>query len=94
VLGTVLGYLSAVRVEAEPGDLSQDVTRTGNIIRKNRFRSGAMASSEWTCSVRVVRDTPEADYSETGVITMRRIVYCPRIAVSPFRCILSVSYFK
>jgi hypothetical protein len=51
-----------------------------------------MAASEWTRSVRAVRDTPVADYSVPGVNTMRRVVYSPPIAVSPFLLVLSVSY--
>jgi hypothetical protein len=53
-----------------------------------------MAPSEWTRSVRAVRDTPVADYSAPGLNTMRRVTYCPPIAVSPFLLALSVSYFK
>jgi len=53
-----------------------------------------MAPSEWTRSVRAVRDTPVAVYSVPGVKTMRRVTYRPPIAVSPFLLALSVSYFK
>jgi len=53
-----------------------------------------MAPSEWTRSVRAVRDTPVADYSAPGVNTTRRVAYRPPIAVSPFLLALSVSYFK
>jgi hypothetical protein len=63
-------------------------------ISKNHFRPGGMAASEWTRSVRAVRDTPVADYSAPGVITTRRVAYRPPIAVSPFLLALSVSYFK
>jgi len=63
-------------------------------IRKKHFRPGGMASSEWTRSVRAVRDTPEADLSAPGVNTTRRVAYRPTIAVSPFLLALSVSYCK
>jgi len=53
-----------------------------------------MAASEWTRSVRAVRDTPVADYSAPGVNTTRRAAYRPPIAVSPFLLALSVSYFR
>jgi hypothetical protein len=51
-------------------------------ISKKHFRLGGMPVSEWTRSVRAVRDTPVADYSTSGVNTMRRIVYRPPIAVA------------
>jgi hypothetical protein len=63
-------------------------------ISKNIFRSGGMAPSEWTRSVRDVRDTPVADYSAPGVTTTRRVVYRPPIAVSLSLRVLSVSYIK
>jgi len=50
--------------------------------------------SEWTRSIRAVRDTPVADYSAPGVNTTRRVAYRPPIAVSPFLLALSVSYFR
>jgi len=49
-----------------------------------------MAPSEWTRSVRAVRDTPVPDYSAPGVNTTRRVAYCPPIAVSPFLLTLLV----
>jgi len=55
-----------------------------NCISKKHFRPGGMAPSEWTRSVRAVRDTPVADYSAPGVNTMRRVAHRPPIAVSPF----------
>ena len=63
-------------------------------ISKKHFRPGGMAPSEWTRSVRAVRDTPVADYSVPGVKTTRRVTYRPPIAISPFLLALSVSYFK
>jgi hypothetical protein len=61
----------------------------------NKFlRPGGMAASEWTRSVRAVRDTPVAEYSAPGVNSTRRIPYRPLIAVSTFLHVLSVSYFK
>ena len=63
-------------------------------ISKKIFRWGGMVPSEWTCSVRAVRDTPVADYSAPGVNTTRRVVYCPPITVSLSLRVLSVSYFK
>jgi hypothetical protein len=53
-----------------------------------------MAASEWTRSVRAVRDTPVAEYSAPDVNTTRRVAYRPPIAVSPFLLALSVSYIK
>jgi len=53
-----------------------------------------MTPSEWTRSVRAVRDTPVADYSVPGVKTTHRVTDRPPIAVSPFLLALSVSYFK
>ena len=53
-------------------------------ISKKRFRPGGMAPSEWTRSVRAVRDTPVADYSAPGVNTTRRVAHRPPITVSPF----------
>ena len=49
-----------------------------------------MAQSEWTCSVRAIRDTTVADYSAPGVNTTRRVAYRPLIAVMPFLLALSV----
>jgi hypothetical protein len=46
-----------------------------------------MRASEWTRSVRAVRDTRVADYSAPGVNTTRRVVYRPPIAVSVHACI-------
>jgi hypothetical protein len=63
-------------------------------ISKKYFRQGAMAPSEWTRSVRAVRDTPVADYSAPGVNSTRRFPYRPLISVSPFLLVLSISYFK
>jgi len=53
-------------------------------ISKKHFRPGGMAPSEWTRSVRAVRDTLVADYSEPGVNTMRRVAHRRPIAVPPF----------
>jgi len=63
-------------------------------ISKKHFRPGGMAPSEWTRSVRAVRDTPVADYPAPGANTTRRVAYRPPIAVSPFLLALSVSYCK
>jgi hypothetical protein len=65
-----------------------------SIISKKYFRPGGLAPSEWTRSVRAVRETPVADYSAPGVNSTRRVPYRPLIAVSPFLLVLSVSYFK
>ena len=53
-------------------------------ISKKHFRPGGMAPSEWTRSVRAVRDTPVADYSAPGVNTTRHVAHRPPIAVLPF----------
>jgi len=63
-------------------------------ISKKYFHPGGMAPSEWTRSVRAVRDTAVADYTAPGLDTMRRVSYRPPIAVSPFLLALSVSYTK
>ena len=53
-----------------------------NHISKKHLRPGGMAPSEWTRSVRAVRDTQVADYSVPGVNTMGRIAHRRPIAVS------------
>ena len=63
-------------------------------ISKKHFHPGGMAPSEWTRSVRAVRDTRVADYSAPGVNTTRRVAYRPPIALLPFLLALSVSCFK
>jgi len=63
-------------------------------ISKKHFRPCGMALSDWTRSVRAVRDTLVAGDSAPGVNTMRRVAYHPAIAISPFLLALSVSYFK
>jgi hypothetical protein len=50
-------------------------------ISKKHFRPGGMAVSEWTPSVRVVRENPVVVYSAPGVDTTRRVPYRPPIAV-------------
>ena len=59
-------------------------------ISKKHFCPSGMALSEWTRSVRAVRDTPVADYSVPGVNTTHRVAYRPPIAVLPFLLALSV----
>jgi len=56
----------------------------GQNISKKHFRPGGMAPSEWTHSVRAIKDTPVADYSAPGVNTTRRVAHRRPIAVSPF----------
>jgi hypothetical protein len=63
-------------------------------ISKKLFRPGAMATSEWTRSVRAVRDIPLAAYSAPGIKTLHQVAYRPPNAVSLFLLALSVSYFK
>jgi hypothetical protein len=53
-------------------------------ISKKHFRPGRMAVSEWTRSVRAIRDTPVADYSAPDVNTACQAAYCPPIAVLRF----------
>ena len=70
-------------------------TKTGGIatscyISKRHFRPGGMAPSEWTRSVKAVRDTPVADYSAPGVNTRHRVAYRPLIAVLPILLALLV----
>ena len=59
-------------------------------ISKKHFCPGGMAPSEWTHSVRTVRDTPVVDYPARSVNTTRRMAYRPLIALSPFLLALSV----
>ena len=63
-------------------------------MSKTYFRPGGMASSEWTRSVRAVRDTPVADYSAPGLNSTHRVTHRPPIAVSPVLLALSVTCFK
>jgi hypothetical protein len=63
-------------------------------IRKQYFRPGGMAPSEWTRSIRAVRDIPVADYSAAGVNATRCVSYRPLIAVLLFLLVFLVSYFK
>jgi len=72
----------------------KDSAALPNDISKKYFRPGGMAPSEWTRSVRAVRDTLVADYSAPGLNTTHRVAYRPPIAVSPFLLALLVSYFK
>jgi len=77
---------------ADPNKLRDD--DYVHFIRKKHFRPGGMAPSEWTHSVRAVRDTPVADYSAPGANTTHRVAYRPPIAVSAFLLALSVSNCK
>jgi len=61
---------------------------------KKYFHPGGMARSDWTRSVRAVRDTPVADYSTPSLNTTRHVAFPPPRAVSPFLFALSVSYCK
>jgi hypothetical protein len=65
-----------------------------NLISKKHFRLARLAGTEWTHSVRAVRDTPGLHYSATGVKTTRGVAYRPPIAVPPFLLALLLSYFK
>ena len=73
---------------------SHGTTQLKSNISKKLFRPGGMARSEWTQSIKAVRDIPVAAYSAAGANTTRRITYCPPIAVSAFLLAQSVSYFK
>jgi len=53
-------------------------------IGKKHFCHGRMAESEWTHSIRAVRDNPVAAYSAPDVNTTHPVAYHPPIAVSPF----------
>jgi len=63
-------------------------------ISKNHFHPGGVAMSDWTRSVRAIRDTPIADYSAPGANTTCHVAYRPLITLSPFLLALSVSYCK
>jgi len=62
-------------------------------ISKQQFHPGGMTASEWTRSVRAVRNTPVADYSVPSANTTHHGGYRPPIAVSPFLPALSISYY-
>jgi len=80
----------AVTVNVNP-----EFSSEGNLnIKKKKISLGGMAQSEWTYSVRAVRDTQLADYSGPGVNRTRRVVYRPTIAVSVCLHVLMVSYCK
>ena len=64
------------------------------VISKKHFRMGGMAPSEWTRSVRGVRDTSVADHTAPGIKTTRCVTYRPPIAVLPFLLTLSFSCFN
>jgi hypothetical protein len=64
------------------------------VVSKEKFRAGRMAPSEWTRSVRAVRDTRVADYYATNVNSAVRFPYRHLITVSSFLLVLSVSHFK
>jgi len=68
--------------------------KPASVFSKIKFRSGGSAPLEWTRFTRAVRDPPVADYSAPRVKTTRHLAYHTPIAVSPFRLVLSVSYFK
>ena len=70
------------------------IFKTHVSISKKHFRLGGMAESEWTRSVRAIRDTLVADYSTPSVITTHRIAYRPPIGLSQVLSALSVSYCK
>jgi len=63
-------------------------------ISKKHFHLGGITPSEWTHSIRTVRDSLVADYSSPGVNTRHHVAYLPPIAVSPILLALLVSYFK
>ena len=63
-------------------------------ISKKHVRPGGMAPSEWTISVRAVRDTLVANYSAPVANTTRRVAYRPPIGISPVLRAPSVSYWK
>jgi len=69
-------------------------TSTSTASAKKDFCPGGMAPSEWTHSVRAVRDTLVVYYSAPDVNTTHQVAYCPPIAASLFVLAVSVSYFK
>jgi hypothetical protein len=70
------------------------LTEKLTLITKHHFRPGGMAGSQWTRSVKGIRDPLVADYSVSGANTTRRVAYCPPTAVLPFSLALSVSNYK
>jgi hypothetical protein len=63
-------------------------------ISKKYFHGRRITPSQWTCSVRAVRDTPVVYNSALGLNTTCCIAYPPPITVSPFPHPLSVSNFE
>jgi len=92
--GCMPGHILVFNFHAENGGTFFIVLEAIRLISKKIFRSGGMAPSEWTHSVRAVRDTPVAEYYAPGINTTRRVVYRPPITVSLSLPVLSVSYFK
>jgi hypothetical protein len=80
-LPRTVGHLANL-VEARAAHEEAQQLAIMTCISKKHLHLGGMAPSEWTRSVRAVRDTPVADYSAPGVITTRRVAYRPLIAVS------------
>jgi hypothetical protein len=74
--------------------LADGKLQVGGSISKKYFRPGGMAPSEWTRSIRTVRDTLVADYSAPDLNSMHRVPYHPPIAVSPVLVVLSVFNFN
>jgi len=91
---TLLSMLSITLSRGRTLPFSLDYMLLCMRISKKYFRPGGMALSEWTRSVRAVRDTLVVDYSVPSVNSTRRVPYRPLIAVSPFLLFLPVSYFK
>jgi len=82
----------SVHVQGLNAPCERSRIRIALYISQKDLRLGRMAASEWTRSVRAVRDTPVADYSFPAVNTTRHIAYRPPIAFSPFLLVLSVFY--
>jgi hypothetical protein len=53
-----------------------------------------MAPSEWTWSVKAIRDILLAADTASGINTTHHVAYRPPIAVSQLLLALSVTYFK
>jgi len=53
-----------------------------------------MVISEWTRSIKAVRELPVAENTTPGVNTTRCVAFFPLIAVSPFAFTISVTHFE
>ena len=92
--GQDLGHVNRCAAAEKNTEMQEKRVVNSYHISKSDCCPGGMTPSEWTHSVRAVRDTPVSDYSAPGVNWTRCVPYRPLIAVSPFLLVLLVSYSK